>query len=387
MIRRNWIGPLLLISVVVGTGTAFGAWKHSSIEDSDAAAANQPEPVESVAVAVAREREHNRTTTSIGTIVALRSITVRNELPGTVRRASLVPGQIVDTDTVLVALDVSVEEAELKALEAQAKLTEAQFARMQRMVQQRAASEMEVDSALAERDIALAQIARTRAVIERKTIRAPFRARIGISDVHPGQYLNEGTLLTTLQGVDDSAYVDFTVAQQVAANLRQGGNVNIFTTEGASSATAGIVTAAIVAIDARVDPATRNTTVRARILDAANAPAPGASVRVQVPVGSPRMAVAIPASALRKGPGGDHVFVLVADKDGNTRAHSRQVRVDAMTGDEVVIQQGLSPGERVAASGSFKLREAALVAIIGHTEAVAFNSATSAGATGPGGKL
>lgn len=387
MIRRNWIGPLLLISVVVGTGTAFGAWKHSSIEDSDAAAASQPEPVESVAVAVAREREHNRTTTSIGTIVALRSITVRNELPGTVRRASLVPGQIVDAGTVLVALDVSVEEAELKALEAQAKLTEAQFARMQRMVQQRAASEMEVDSALAERDIALAQIARTRAVIERKTIRAPFRARIGISDVHPGQYLNEGTLLTTLQGVDASAYVDFTVAQQVAANLRQGSNVNIFTTEGASSATAGIVTAAIVAIDARVDPATRNTTVRARILDAANAPAPGASVRVQVPVGSPRMAVAIPASALRKGPGGDHVFVLVADKDGNTRAHMRQVRVDAMTGDEVVIQQGLSPGERVAASGSFKLREAALVAITGDTEVVAFNSATSAGATGSGGKL
>ena len=66
-----------------------------------------------------------------------------------------------------------------------------------------------------------AQIARIKAVINRKMIRAPFRARIGISDVHPGQYLNEGTLLTTLQGVDDSAYVDFAVAQQVAAALRR----------------------------------------------------------------------------------------------------------------------------------------------------------------------
>lgn len=379
MIRRNWIGPLLLIGVVVGTGTAFAAWKHSAIETADVAAAHQPEPVESVVVAVAREHEHNRTTTSIGTIVALRSITVRNELPGTVRRAALVPGQVVDTGTVLVTLDVSVEEAELKALEAQAKLAETQFARMQRMIQQRAASEMEVDSALAERDIALAQIARTRAVIERKTIRAPFRARVGISDVHPGQYLNEGALLTTLQGVDDSVYVDFSVAQQIAANLRQGGNVNIFTTEGAAPGTAAIVTAAIVAIDARVDPTTRNTTVRARILNAASAPPPGASVRVQVPVGSPRMAVAIPASALRKGPGGDHVFVLISDKDDNTRAHMRQVQVNALTGDEVVIEQGLSPGERVAASGSFKLREAALVAIIGDTAAVAFNSAPATG--------
>src|SRR2546430_13395635 len=72
------------------------------------------------------------------------------------------------------------------------------------------------------RDVALAQLARTRAVIEKKTIRAPFRARVGISDVHPGQYLNEGTELTTLQGVDAAANVDFTVAQAVAAELHAG---------------------------------------------------------------------------------------------------------------------------------------------------------------------
>ena len=351
MIRRNLIGPLLLIGAVVGTGTAFAAWKHSALEEADVAAANQPEPVESVAVSVARQRQHNHSTTSIGTIVALRSISVRNELPGTVRRVSLAPGQVVDAGTVLVALDVSVEEAELKALEAQAKLAQTQFDRMQRMVQQRAASEMEVDSALAERDVALAQIARTRAVIERKTIRAPFRARVGIADVHPGQYLNEGTLLTTLQGVDSSAYVDFTVTQQVAANLREGDSVDLFTTEDAPPATA-----AIVAIDARVDPATRNAAVRAKIRDAAAVAAPGASVRVQVAVGAPRSVVAIPASALRKGPSGDHVFVLVSDGEGQTRAHLRQVQVDTMAGDEVVIEQGLAAGERVATSGSFKLR-------------------------------
>ena len=65
-------------------------------------------------------------------------------------------------------------------------------------------SQEEVDQARAARDVAQAQVARTRAVIARKTIRAPFRARVGIADVHPGQYLNEGTQLTTLQGVDDA---------------------------------------------------------------------------------------------------------------------------------------------------------------------------------------
>ena len=370
MIRRRHIGSIALIAAVVGTGTALASWKSAELEDSAAAAASQPEPVESVAIAVAQEREHNRVTTSVGTIVATRSITVRNELPGTVRHVHLEPGKVVEAGTVLVALDVSVEQAELKALEAQAQLAESQYARVRRMNQQRAASDMEVDSARAERDVALAQIARTKAIIERKTIRAPFRARLGLSDVHPGQYLNEGTLLTTLQGVAKSTYVDFSVAQQVAANLRAGDKVEVFSAREDSR-----VEAQIVALDARVDPSTRNALVRAEILDSSKAPSPGASVRVQVPTESPRLAVAIPASALRKGPGGDFVFVVNTDETGKSRAHTRQVQVEAMHGDEVVIRDGLAAGEKVAASGSFKLRDQVLVSIAAPTDKVAMNQA------------
>lgn len=347
-----------LIGAVLATGVALAAWKQASIEENNAAAAHQPEPMESVAFAVAESREHSQSTTAIGTVVALRSITVRNELPGTVRRVNLTPGDIVPAGTVLVGLDVSVEQAELQALEAQSALAETQLQRAQRMVEKRAASQVELDTARAQRDVAVAQIARTRAIIARKTIRAPFRARIGISDVHEGQYLNEGTQLTTLQGVDDSTYVDFTVAQQVSASLRKGAAVQIFTTHDAAP-----ITAQVLALDARVDPATRNTTVRARIADAQVAPLPGASVRVEVPVGTPLHSVVVPASALRKGPEGDHVFVLAEDKDGKVRAHQRNVEVAALAGDEVVIRGGLEAGERVAASGSFKLREAALVAL------------------------
>src|SRR5437016_2069854 len=275
MSRRGRIGSVLLLTTVVGTGGALAAWKYASRQEARAASANQPEPIESVTVAVAKALEHRQTTTSIGTVIALRSITLRNELPGTVRQVMLTPGQVVDAGTVLVALDISVEEADLKAQEAQAALAETTLDRMQRARQNRAVSEIEVDRARAEHDVALAQIARTRAIIARKTIRAPFRARVGLADVHPGQYLNEGTQLTTLQGVDD----------------------------------------------------------------------------------------AVPVSALRKGPGGDQVFVIAPDKDGKTRAHARQVASGAMLGDEIVILAGLSAGERVAASGSFKLRDAVRVAI------------------------
>ncbi len=364
--NRRWIGSSLLLVTVVGTGVALAAWKHASVEEANATSANQPEPMESVTVAVATAREHRPTTTAIGTVVALRSITLRNELPGTVHHVVLMPGKIVDPGTLLVALDVSVEQAELQAQQAQAALAETVLGRTRRLIANRAASEEELDRARAERDVALAQVARTEAIIAKKTIRAPFRARVGISDVHPGQYLEEGTLLTTLQGVDDAVHVDFTVAQHVAAALREGDSVEMFATRDSAP-----IVAKVVAVDARVNPSTRNATVRARIEDAANAPAPGASVRVRVPVGPPRKGVVVPVSALRKGPEGDHVFVLAPDKDDKTRAYVRRVQSGAILGDEVLIHAGLAAGEPVAASGSFKLRDAVLVAIASDPAAVA----------------
>ena len=177
-VPRNWIGSLVLVGAVLGTGALLAAWKHNANRDAAAASANQPEPVELVTVATAEQREHHQSTTAIGTVLAIRSITLKNELPGTVRRASLTPGQIVDAGTVLVALDVSVEEADLQALEAQAKLAETTLGRMERLREHQATSQEEVDQARAQRDVAQAQIARVRAIIAKKTIRAPFRARI-----------------------------------------------------------------------------------------------------------------------------------------------------------------------------------------------------------------
>src|SRR6058998_2208664 len=285
--NRGWIGSAALLLALAVTGGGLVAWKRASIRKADAAAASQPEPIESITTAVAREREYRHTTTSVGTILALTSITLRNELAGTVRQVMLTPGQVVEAGTVLVALDVSVEEAELQAQTAQADLAETTLTRLERLREAHATSQEEVDQARAARDVALAQIARTRAIIAKKTIRAPFRARVGLSDVHPGQYLNEGTELTTLQGIDAAANVDFTVAQAVAAELHQGQPVAVFAADDPHP-----MTARIVAVDARIDPTTRNALVRARIQN--HAPAPGASSRVRR---GPRPA---PRRALRK---------------------------------------------------------------------------------------
>jgi membrane fusion protein (multidrug efflux system) len=352
--RRRWLGSSTLLVAVLGTGGGLAAWKEDSLEEAAAAAAAQPEPMEAVTVAVAGSREHRRTTTAIGTVIALQSITLHNELPGTVRDVRLQPGQVVEAGALLVALDVGVEEAELKAQEAEAALAQTMLERMERATSKSAASAADLDRARAQRDIAQAQVARTKAVIARKTVRAPFRARVGMADVHLGQYLNEGTLLTTLQGIDDAVHVDFNVTQAVAAGLEPGDRVEI--ARGSERREAEIV-----AVDARVDPATRNAVGRARLEDDGRL-APGASVRVRVPVTEAATVVTVPVRALRKGPSGDHVFVVAPDDQGNDRAHVRPVTSGATLGDEVVIHEGLKAGEEVAASGSFKLFESVRVA-------------------------
>ena len=354
---RGWMASVVLLTTVVATGAGLAAWKYTDIAASAAASANQPEPMEVITAAIASDREHRRTTTSIGTVLALRSITLQNEIAGTVERVHLTPGQIVEPGAVLVALDASVERAELQAQEAQAALAKTTLARLEKLRTHQATSQEEVDQARAQYDVAQAEMARTRALIAKKVIRAPFRARVGIADVHIGQYLNEGAELTTLQGVADAVHVDFTVAQRVAAGLKVGDSVGVYSGNDNSP-----IPARIVAVDARVDPNTRNATVRARLTGSVT-PAPGASVRVLVPVGPLDTVVSVPVNALRKGPQGDHVFVIEPDSAGKPRAHVRTVQSGPVLGEEVIIYDGLKSGEQIATSGSFKLREAVLVAI------------------------
>ncbi len=360
MKSSHWIGSLVLVGAVAGTGFGLAAWKKSDIEHSIAEAAMMPEPMEAILVQPAREIEYRKTTTAVGTVLALRSVTLQNELPGTVVRVDLTPGKIVEAGTELVALDVSVEEAELKAQQAQASLAEASLRRIESLTSSSATSKKDLDEAKAQHEIALAQMERTKALIARKIIRAPFRARIGLSDLHPGQYLIEGVELTTLQGVDETAHVDFTVTQGVAAGLREGDIVEVI---GANKDAP--VSATIIALDARIDRATRNANIRAKVADATQVPSPGASVQVRVPVGAPRQVVAIPVSALRRGPEGDHVFMVAPDPTGKPRASVRLVKSGVVLGDEVIIESGLTAGDSVAASGSFKLREGVLVADVG----------------------
>ena len=355
---RGWIASVLLLVTLLATAGALAAWKAGSIRAADAAAASQPEPMEAVIAAVATPREHRPTITSIGTVLALRSITLRNELAGTVARgrararADRRGGHGARRARRLGRGGRAAGAGSAGRASRETLLERIQQAQRRAAPSPRSRSTARAPSATSR----WRRSTRTQAIIDRKTIRAPFRARVGLADVHPGQYLDEGTALTTLQGVDEAAHVDFTVAQQVARRPAR-----------RATAVRGLrrrrrprrSSATIVAIDARVDPATRNATVRARIdgrRARARAGRLGAGARSAT--GPTRTAVVVPVSALRKGPEGDHVFVIATGRGRQAaRARARGRRAAPCSATRSLILDGLAAGEQVAASGSFKLRE------------------------------
>lgn len=354
----KWITATVLVLAVAGTAVALALWKINSWEKSAEEAALMPEPTEVVKTAVSEERSFSKFTTMTGTVRALQSIVLQNELDGTVAETRLTSGAIVETGDILVAFDISVEVAEMKAHEAQAELARITLERITPLSIGQAVAASELDRARAELDIASAHIARIQATMDRKTLRAPFRAKVGLADLHKGQYLEAGTVLTTLQGIDDAVHVDFQVPQEVAVTLKPGSSVEIV-----SAPLGNTVSAKIVALDARTDANTRNLLVRARIEGAGGAaPSPGSAVKVRVPAGTLANAVAIPVTALRRGADGDFVFVIAKDELGKERATLRPVKVAALEGEVVFLTDGLKAGEKIATTGSFKLREGVLVA-------------------------
>src|SRR5690606_27159311 len=252
MRKQVWTGSAVLLSTVAVTAAALAGWKQTSLAEAEAAFASQPLPLEAVAAVRAASRQYQPHSAAIGTVLALRSVTLSNEVAGAVAAVNLYAGAIVEPGTVLVALDVAVEQAELKALQARAELAGTVLERLRQLHASRAVSREELDRAEAEQEVALAEVERLQAVIERKTIRAPFRARVGLAALHPGQYLQAGSALTTPQSIDDAVHVDFPLPQALAAHLQPGTPVRVQGADG------GVWQAAVVAVDARVDPQTRN---------------------------------------------------------------------------------------------------------------------------------
>ena len=202
-----------------------------------------------------------------------------------------------------------------------------------------------------------------RAVIAKKTIRAPFAGRLGIRSVNLGQFVNPGDAIVSLHSLDP-VYVDFSLPEQQLAQIERAMAVRVTT-----DATPGrVFTGRVTALNPEVDASTRNIKVQATVANGGGELRPGMFARVQLVLPESKPFLVIPATAVLHAPYGDSVFVIADVRDEKTgktvkQAQMTTVRLGDTRGDFVAVTNGLEAGQTVATSGVFKLRNGSPVAL------------------------
>jgi len=353
---------IVMLAVTLGIVAALGFVKFKQIQTAIAQGAAYQPPPEAVTTIVAAREEWPSTLTAIGTVAAVRGVTVSADLPGVVDRIAFDSGLAVREGDVLAVLDTRHERAQLAAAEAQRDLAHVNFDRIQGLLDERVVSRAEFDRATADERQARARVGEINATIDRKTIRAPFSGVLGLRHVNLGQYLSGGDALVTLQSLNP-IYVNFGVPQQAMAQVRAGRIVHVTTGDRVTAAIQGRITA----IDSVVDESTRNIQAQATLDNADGRLRPGMFVQTEVVVGAASAVISLPASAISYAPYGDSVFVVSDLKDQGGRSYRgvRQqfVKLGPARGDQIAVVSGVKAGDEVVTSGVFKLRNGAAVHI------------------------
>ncbi|MCI0632936.1 MAG: efflux RND transporter periplasmic adaptor subunit, partial [Actinobacteria bacterium] len=315
---------------------------------------------QAVTTIVAGRESWPATLSAIGSVTAVHGVTVSADLPGIVERIAFDSGEWVEAGEVLVQLDTRQEQAQLAAAEARRDLARVELARMVGLRVKGVVAQAEYDAADAAYKQAEASVGEIRALIDRKTIRAPFAGLLGIRMVDLGEYLTSGASVVPLQSLDP-VHVDFTLPQQEVGRLRAGGAVRV-TLDGLPD-----MTGEISAIDSVVDEATRNVQVRATLANPERALRPGMFAKVELTFDEEDLLISLPASAISYAPYGDSVFIVqdIESPDGRTYRGVRQqfVKLGGGRGDRVAVLGGVEPGQEVVTSGVFTLFNGAPVMV------------------------
>lgn len=341
------------VLVIMGPLFIIKTRQFKAMDDAGAAMVYPPTTVSAVP---AKQDTWADSMMSPGSLNAVQGVTVAAEVPGKVAKIAFEPGAAVQAGDLLIQLDITTEEAQLRAAEAAAELAQASLTRAHELRQSSTNSLADLDVAEAQAKQALAQAEGIRAVIAKKSIRAPFAGKLGLRFVNLGQILREGDPIATLQTLDP-IYVNFSLPQQRLAQLARGNSVRVTTDAAPDESFAG----SINAISPEIDAVTRNIRLQATLTNHDEKLRPGMYANVEVLLPTQVTVLVIPATAVLYAPYGDSVFLVVEqknEKSGKLQQVLRQqfVRLGAARGDFVSVVDGLKAGDMVVSAGGFKLR-------------------------------
>lgn len=353
---------ILTIVAIIAIIGFLGGTKYLQIAKMIAANGAQKPIPETVTAATAAEQSWPNTVLATGSVTAVQGVTVASELAGQVAKISFEAGAKVNEGDLLVQLDTSLEEAQLRAAEASAELAKVNADRARDLIAKATISQSDFDASVATYKQTIAAADQIRATIAKKTIRAPFTGRLGLRLVNLGQILKAGDSIASLQTLDP-VYVDFSLPQQQLSVLDTGGLVHVTT----DAAPGKVFDGKITAISPEVDTTTRNIRVQATVPNVGEKLRAGMFANVEVQLPTAQKILAIPATAVLYAPYGDSVFLIEEKKgdDGQVTKVLRQqfIRTGPARGDFVSVTNGLKAGDQVVTTGVFKLRPGTPVVI------------------------
>jgi len=318
---------------------------------------------ETVTTAVAHTEAWESLLTSVASLVAVQGVMVSAEMAGKVVHIAFEPGTMVKAGDLLVQQDTAAENAQLRSAEATVVLTKLSLERSRKLLSQKTSSQSEYDNADAQYKQAVAQADNIRAVIAKKTIRAPFAGVLGIRLVNLGQILSAGDAIVSLQALDP-IFVNFSLPQQQLSRIQPGLTVRVKT----DALPGEMIEGKITAINPQVESSTRNIMVQATVANTQHRLRPGMFVNATVLLPEQDTVLVIPGTAVLSAPYSDSVFIV--ENDANDKSSTpakivRQqfVRLGERRGDFIAVITGVKQGEIVVSTGVFKLRNGQAVAV------------------------
>lgn len=299
---------------------------------------------------------------AVGSVRTVLGVDITTELAGMIQKIYFKPGAMVKEGDVLVQLNADAEIGQLNAYKANAALAKITYERNKAQYGVHAISKQTVDNDEYNYQSLTAKVAEQQATVDKKTLRAPFSGRLGVSLVNPGQYLNVGDKVVTLQTLDP-IYLDFYVPQQQLSQLKVDQAVTIESDAYPKQIFKGVITT----VEPIADKTTRNVKIEATVSNKNHLLLPGMFASVNVNTAAPKRYLTLPQSAISFNPYGDIVFLVQKKKNDDGKEELSVTQSFVVTGekrgDQIAILDGIKEGEVVVTSGQVKLKNGTHIAI------------------------
>lgn len=358
--RKKMIIMLIAVGVIFGAIFGYLGFRSYMMKKYMAAGGTPPVAISTVTVAVS---EWQPQISAVGGLRAERGVDVAGEVAGLVQSVHFQSGEDVREGRLLVQLNADTDLAQLATLTASRDLARSVYDRNQKQYLAQTVSKASLEADAADLKVKESQVVQQEAQLLKKAIRAPFAGRLGIRMVNPGQYLNAGDKIVTLQSLDP-LYLDFYLPQQELSRIAVRQAIVATTDAYPGKSFQGRITA----ISPKVDAQTRNVQIEAVIANPRHELLPGMYAAVRIQAGKPERHLTLPRAAVTFNPYGETVYV-VEDKgkgpDGKPVLTVRQtfVTLGPSRGDQVAVLKGLTEGETVVTGGQLKLRHGSPVFI------------------------